>query len=85
MAGKILEKIIRDKLVNFLEDYIISDTLHGVRNKRSCLTNFIDFFQGIYVNWDNQFPSDVIYLDFQKAFDKVPHKQLLAILNSSGI
>ena len=86
VAGKILEKIIRDKLVKFLENNnIISDTQHGFRNKRSCLTNLLDFFQGIYKNWDAHIPSDVIYLDFQKAFDKVPHERLLKKLHSAGI
>ena len=30
-------------------------------------------------------PVDVIYLDFQKAFDKVPHQRLLIKLKSHGI
>ncbi len=39
VAGKILEKIIRDKLVKFLEDNnITADSQHGFRNKRSFLT-----------------------------------------------
>ncbi len=75
-AGKIFEKIIRDKLVNFLVENIISDTLHCFRNKHSCSTNLLDFFQGIYDNWDNQVSSYVIYLDYQKAFDKVPHERM---------
>ncbi|MEJ1857794.1 reverse transcriptase family protein, partial [Escherichia coli] len=86
VAGKILEKILRDRLVRFLEsNNIISDTQHGFRHKRSCLTNLLDFFHNIYRNWDEQIPSDVIYLDFQKAFDKVPHERLLLKLHAAGI
>lgn len=44
VAGKVLEKIIRDKLVKSLEDdNIISDTQHDFRNKRSCLTNLLTY------------------------------------------
>ncbi len=86
MTDKIFQKIIRDKLVNFLEEnHIISDTQHSFRNKCSWLNNLLDFFQGIYDNWDNQVPSDVIYLDFQKAFDKVPHERLLKKLYTAVI
>ena len=30
-------------------------------------------------------PVDIIYLDFQKAFDKVPHQRVLLILKAHGI
>ncbi len=40
--------------------------------------------QGIYDHWDNQVPSDVIYLDFRKAIDKVPHERLLKKNKFSG-
>jgi ribonuclease P/MRP protein subunit RPP40 len=30
-------------------------------------------------------PVDVIYLDFQKAFDKAPHERLLSKLKATGI
>jgi len=40
------------------------------------VTNYID--QGYP-------PIDVIYLDFQKAFDKVPHKRLMMKINAMGI
>ena len=34
---------------------------------------------------DSKYPVNIIYLDFQKAFDKVPHKRLLHKLAAHGI
>ena len=34
---------------------------------------------------DDGSPVDVIYLDFQKAFDKVPHQRLLIKVKSHGM
>jgi hypothetical protein len=34
---------------------------------------------------DNEDPVDVMYLDFQKVFDKVPHRRLVARLEEIGI
>ncbi len=42
---KLMETIIRDNMVKFLENNnILNNTQHGLRNKRSCLTNLLDFF-----------------------------------------
>ena len=83
---KTLETLIRDKLVNHLEENkLIKNTQHGFRNKRSCLTNLLDFLYDILNQYDESKAVDIIYLDFQKAFDKVPHKRLLIKLKSHGI
>ena len=83
---KMLETLIRDKLVNHLEENnLLKNTQHGFRNKRSCLTNLLDFFYDILNHYDESKAVDIIYLDFQKAFDKVPHKRLMIKLKSLGI
>ena len=37
------------------------------------------------MNLDNRLPVDLIYLDFSKAFDKVPYFRLFKKLESHGI
>lgn len=39
----------------------------------------------IHKNRDSKIPSDVLYLDLQKAFDKGPHKRLLLKIKADGI
>ena len=50
---------------------------HGFLKARSCLTNLLCFFEEITKLVDEGSPVDIIYLDFQKAFDKVPHQRLI--------
>ena len=54
---KLMESILRDKIVEFLEkNNIIRDSQHGFRNRRSCLTNVLDFFYlSIYLGRFPQF------------------------------
>ena len=81
-----MESILRDKIVEFLEkNNIIRDSQHGFRNKRSCLTNLLDFLHYIYEMYEEGRAVDIIYLDFQKVFDKVPHRKLLNKVESHGI
>ena len=46
---------------------------------------FVMFFEEITKWVDEGSPVDVIYLDFQKAFDKVPHQRLILKLKSHGM
>ena len=49
------------------------------------LHKHVIFFEEITKWIDEGSPVDIIYLDFPKAFDKVPHQILVLILNAHGI
>ena len=80
---KLLETIIRDHMTDFLiKQKLINPSQHGFLKAKSCLTNLLCFLEEITKWVDDGSPVDVIYLDFQKAFDKVPHQRLLRKLKS---
>ncbi|KAJ8272753.1 hypothetical protein GJAV_G00093040 [Gymnothorax javanicus] len=86
IACKILESIIKDELELFLEcNNILRDSQHGFRKGRSYLTNLLEFFEEATKTYDQSRAYDIIYLDFQKAFDKVPHKRLIFKMSSIGV
>ena len=85
VPGKMLESIIADDMMSHLEhNKLILDSHHGFRSGRSCLTNLVDFFHDMFSIYDKSSAVDILYLDFRKAFDKVPHKRLMAKVNPLG-
>ena len=63
---------------------IIATQLHGFK-KNICTTNLLkslDFFTKVLSQKDHY---DIIFLDFEKAFDKEPHKRLLLKLPKYGV
>ena len=83
---KLFELIVKDNLVGFLEKHkFISDTQHGFRKGRSCLSNLLTFLEKVLCHVDEGHSIDVIFLDMAKAFDKVPHKRLLEKMRKHGI
>ena len=86
VPGKMLESIIADDMMSHLEhNKLILDSQQGFRSGRSCLTNLVDFFHDMFSIYDKSRAIDILYLDFRKAFDKVPHKRLMAKVRSLGI
>jgi hypothetical protein len=85
-VGKLMETLIKDKITLHMERFnLIRNSQHGFRAKRSCLTNLLEFLEFVTVYIDKGLPVDAIYLDFQKAFDKVPHERLLRKVAAHGI
>ena len=86
MCCKLLESLIKDKLLeHFDRNNLILPTQHGFVPGRSCATNLIEFFETVTGAVDEGCPVDVVFLDFAKAFDKVPKGPLLAKLRAMGI
>lgn len=83
---KTLESLMKSAIVQHLKDHhLIRDSQHGFISGRSCLTNLLEFFELVTSYVDKGLPVDAIYLDFSKAFDKVPHRRLLEKLKAHGI
>ncbi len=83
---KLMETIIRDKIVKYLEENkLLNDSQHGFRNKCSCLTSLLEFFYEAFNSYDETKAVDIIYLDFQRAFDTVLHKRLISKVKAHSI
>ena len=85
---KTLDRLVKGRLITHLEmNNPISESQHGFRSKRSCLTSLLDFFAQVIDTYDtdNNEAVDLVYLDFQKAFDKVPHERLMLKVDAQGI
>jgi len=52
---------------------------------KSCLTNLLEAFENWTKLLDEGHSIDIIYLDYRKAFDTVPHKRLLSKVQQAGI
>ena len=73
-------------MVKFLVKHkLINTSQHGFLKARSCLTNLLCVLEESTKWVDDGSPVDVVYLDFQKAFDKVPRRRLLLKLKAHGI
>ena len=83
-----MERLIKGKIITHLEgNNLVGDSRHDFRNKRSCLTSLLDFFARVIDTYDtgNNKAVELIYLDFQKAFDKVSHERLFIKVMAHGI
>ena len=83
---KVMEKLVKKAIISHLQ---INDLLtrhqHGFISGKSCMTNLLEALEDWTTTTDEGIGLDILFLDFQKAFDSVPHKRLLAKLKTYGI
>ena len=86
LTCKVLESLIRDQLVAYFDDYnLYTEGQFGFRKKRSCVLQLLKVIDKLLGLIDNGNSVDIIYFDFRKAFDTVPHERLLIKLQRYGI
>ena len=83
---KAMEHIVASNLTkHFILHNILYDLQHGFRERRSCETQLIQLVEDLARNMTSGKQTDLILLDFSKAFDKVNHLKLLYKLQLHGV
>ena len=54
---------------------MLSVRQHGFYPKRNSVTNLIEYLDTLTIALNYDLSVDTIYLDFEKAFDRVPHER----------
>ena len=84
VVSKILERIVYNHLIDFVNTSV-SNHQFGFLRKRSTLQQLLILTNTIADSLNRNVQTDVVYLDFRKAFDSVAHNELLYKLWSFGI
>ena len=83
---KIMEKFVREKVMtHLLENKQLTNKQYGFISGRSTTIQLLNYLDSCVKNTADGNVVDVIYLDFAKSFDTVPHRRLIGKLESYGI
>ena len=83
---KLLENIIVSAVMRHSEENsILTDNQHGFRRGRSCEIQLLELVEELTTNLESGKQTDVLIMDFNKAFDKVNHSLLLHKVQRYGV
>ena len=83
---RVMEAYIKDEIVRHLkQNKLINESQHGFMSNKSCTTNLLEFFEKVTAEVDSGNVMDIVYLDFSKAFDKVPHRRLIEKISAHSV
>ena len=82
-----MERIIRDEIAmtHLVKNNLIADEHHGFVHNKSCITNLFETMDIITQAHASEYPIDILFLDFAKAFDSVSHSKLCKKLAQLGL
>ena len=79
-----MERIIKDDFVWYLEDNnLIYESQHGFRQKRSCLTNLLDFMQVQSMEVDEGEALDMVFILFPEGVQQSATQKTATKVTSS--
>ncbi|BHF64546.1 hypothetical protein SprV_0200755100 [Sparganum proliferum] len=86
LSCKTMEALVGNVIQQFREENdILQDLQHRFRRGRSCLSNILACLEIWTRALEEGFEVEVVYIDFRKAVDTVPHQRLLHKLSAIGI
>ena len=74
-----------ENILDLSENKILPPVQHDFRSKHSCESQLLITTDEFIQNFESKTQTDVVVLDFSKAFDVVPHQRLLHKLDHYGI
>ncbi len=86
IISRIFEHILHCSVTDHLRiNDLLMKNQHGFRKGLSCETQLVDLFHDLSSIMDQRLETDIVFLDFKKAFDRVPHCHLITKLRSVGV
>ena len=86
ICSKLLEHILYHSIMDHLTAHqILCDKQYGFRPNHSCETQLLNIVEEIQLSLDHHHAVDLVFIDFRKAFDTVPHQRLMKKLHHYGI
>ena len=83
---KVMESVIKDQLLQYLTSKgLISKKQHAFIKNHSTATNLLECTHDWFISLNSRHATDIVYIDFSRAFDSIVFKKLLCKLESYGI
>ena len=86
IISKVLESIVTPQIIkHVISNKLASTQQHGFTKGKSTTTNLLEALNIWSEAMMHDIPIDILFLDYAKAFDSVPHERLLKQVQSFGI